>query len=568
MTDEAIKLLMIEDDMVDRMAFERAVKAQGLPYDYACVSSVAAGKEALRSNNFDVVISDFRLGDGTAFDVIDEVASHVPIILVTGAGGEEIAVKAMKAGAADYLIKDVEGNYLKTLPLTVANTMKAKATEKELQRYHQELERLVQELKKTNAQLRQEIAHRKRAEQELLESMETSANIVETIPSGLFIFQHSPPSEFFLVDANPEAERIFGMDFEPWLGQELVEIWPNARTQGLNKGFQSVIETGQAFKLDQGVYKRGDLTRFFRIRAFRIPGELLGMAFEDVTDRTNAELELRRAHEELERRVEDRTAGLTKKNEELQEEIRRRERAEKLLVRASRMGAMAQMASGVVENFANLLNGITTGAQEALGSLGPTNESGTRVALERILNSARRGAETANHLREFARAGAEPDASHTFEVFDLTDAVREAVQLCKFWLKNRADEQGVEITLNLQLTKGCFISGEEGEVVEVVVNLLRNAAEALPRGGTIKIKTFLDESDSVMWMEDSGVGIPQVDLPKIFDPFWTSKESRAGMGLTTSFGIIRRHGGSIRITSHQGKGTRVWVRIAHVGPPA
>ena len=131
------KVLLIEDDKTDQMAFKRLVQEQNLPYDYTIAGSVAQVKEILNSlggsssGGFDIVISDYSLGDGTAFDILN-LAINVPVIFVTGAGDEEIAVKAWKAGAYDYLVKDYERNYLKTLPITVENAVKYKQTEAKL----------------------------------------------------------------------------------------------------------------------------------------------------------------------------------------------------------------------------------------------------------------------------------------------------------------------------------------------------------------------------------------------------------------------------------------------------
>ena len=110
------KILLVEDDKVDRMAFERFVKREGLPYDYQIAGSVAEARGSLAGAIRRRAI-DYLLGDGTAFDLFDEIQDS-PVV-ITGSGDEEIAVQAMKAGASDYLIKDPEGNYLKTLPMTV-----------------------------------------------------------------------------------------------------------------------------------------------------------------------------------------------------------------------------------------------------------------------------------------------------------------------------------------------------------------------------------------------------------------------------------------------------------------
>ncbi len=131
MENTRYKILLIEDDRLDQMAFKRMLEEEELPYDCTVAGSVSEARDILSLGRFDVVISDYSLGDGTAFDIID-LALNTPIILVTGVGNEEIATKAWKAGAYDYLIKDHEQNYLKTVPITIENAVKHKRMESRL----------------------------------------------------------------------------------------------------------------------------------------------------------------------------------------------------------------------------------------------------------------------------------------------------------------------------------------------------------------------------------------------------------------------------------------------------
>ena len=126
------KILLVEDNQLDQMAFKRFVKKNAIPYDCTVSGSVSEARQVLGAKEFDIIIADHSLGDGTALDIL-ELAPSTPVIVVTGAGDEETAVKAWKAGAYDYLVKDVTQNYLKAIPITVENAIRHKVIEKKLQ---------------------------------------------------------------------------------------------------------------------------------------------------------------------------------------------------------------------------------------------------------------------------------------------------------------------------------------------------------------------------------------------------------------------------------------------------
>ena len=132
MKNERYKILLIEDDKLDQMAFKRLVEGENLPYDYKIAGSVSEAQDILQSERYDVIISDYSLGADTAFDILDLV-KNTPVILVTGVGDEDVAIKAWKAGAYDYLIKDLNRNYLKAVPITVENAVRHKRTKEKLQ---------------------------------------------------------------------------------------------------------------------------------------------------------------------------------------------------------------------------------------------------------------------------------------------------------------------------------------------------------------------------------------------------------------------------------------------------
>jgi len=133
------KLLLIEDNKLDRMAFKRFIETAGLPYDYTVAGSASQALEILESEQFDVIISDYSLGDGTALDILD-FAKNIPIIVVTAADAEETAVNAWKAGAYDYIAKDFGLDYLQAIPRIIESAVNRKKIEDALNRKQKNLE--------------------------------------------------------------------------------------------------------------------------------------------------------------------------------------------------------------------------------------------------------------------------------------------------------------------------------------------------------------------------------------------------------------------------------------------
>jgi len=139
MSAKTIKLLFIEDDTIDQMAFKRFVSQENLPYDCTIISSIEEAEKCILKNHFDVIITDYNLDGGTAFDVI-ELMKEIPIIFITGQNNAEVAAKAMKAGAYDFLVKDIDRDYLKVIPITVENAIKHKSMEDRIRKLSRAVE--------------------------------------------------------------------------------------------------------------------------------------------------------------------------------------------------------------------------------------------------------------------------------------------------------------------------------------------------------------------------------------------------------------------------------------------
>lgn len=144
-----IRLLLLEGNEIDRIAFEWSVRQEQLPYDFVVADSVSEAKKIINAGKIGVIISDYRLVDGTVFDIL-ALKTDIPVIIVTATGSEEIAVKALKSGASDYLVKDIEKSYLKTLPSTIDNAMQNMNAKITLKKAEQTLRLWAGELEEMN----------------------------------------------------------------------------------------------------------------------------------------------------------------------------------------------------------------------------------------------------------------------------------------------------------------------------------------------------------------------------------------------------------------------------------
>jgi len=229
-----------------------------------------------------------------------------------------------------------------------------------------------------------------------------------------------------------------------------------------------------------------------------------------------------------------------------------------------RIKAVAELASGVAHNFNNLLQIVMGGAQMALSYLRQGNLAKIEKNMEQIVDSCRLGAETVKRLQDFSRLRGDR-AIVKGRVFDLSQTVKHAIEMTEPWWKTKPQRDGIRLALNLKLDPDCLIKGKENEVFEVTVNLIKNAVEAMPDGGEIRIRSFEQDDKVILEVQDSGTGISSSDLRKVFDPFWTTKGFRGtGMGLSSSKGIIKDHAGQISVSSAVGEGSTFSVSF----PPA
>ncbi len=229
---------------------------------------------------------------------------------------------------------------------------------------------------------------------------------------------------------------------------------------------------------------------------------------------------------------------------------------------SEKLTALGQVAGGIAHDFNNLLQAIL-GYSQLMGK----NLSNTEVVkrgLSVIETAATGGAETVRRIQKFARL--RPD--EPFISVELNQVVQDAIAITRPRWEERVAKGGVPLRLDLRLTPLPAVMGRPSELNEVITNLILNAIDAMPQGGTLSISTRPEGSEHVVLaVADTGMGMPEHVRKRVFDPFFTTKgEVGTGLGLSVSYSIIQRHSGEMRVESEPGRGT-VFTIVLPVGTP-
>ena len=233
------------------------------------------------------------------------------------------------------------------------------------------------------------------------------------------------------------------------------------------------------------------------------------------------------------------------------DDVTDRAELEKRLVQADKLTSIGLLAAGVAHEVNTPLAVISNYAQMLAKQVG--NDDQKSRMLDKIAKSTFRASEIVNGLLNFSRT-----STTDFGPVDLNRVVQETLSLVEHQLKNA----GVEVRAALDPVLGP-IHANAGKLQQVFLNLFLNARDAMESGGVLEIKTSAEDSVARVEVSDTGHGIAQENLHRIYDPFFTTKATRkgTGLGLSVSYGIIQEHGGTIEVFSRPAGGTRFQVEL-------
>ncbi|HEX3142457.1 MAG TPA: PAS domain S-box protein [Pyrinomonadaceae bacterium] len=243
--------------------------------------------------------------------------------------------------------------------------------------------------------------------------------------------------------------------------------------------------------------------------------------------------------------VDGETTGVLGIAHDITEQKEERDRA----ARADKLRALGQLASGVAHDFNNSLAAILGRAQLILRRV---KDEELLRSLGIIVTAAEDAAATVRRIQTFARKSVATE----LEMLDVGNLMRDAIEFTRTRWQNEALAAGIDINVTLQADPECFTLGNASELREVFVNLIVNAVDAMPNGGSLKLCCRREDDRIKLRFADTGTGIKEEIRERIFEPFYTTKGVHGtGLGLAVSYGIIERHGGMISVESQLGKGS-------------
>ena len=232
-----------------------------------------------------------------------------------------------------------------------------------------------------------------------------------------------------------------------------------------------------------------------------------------------------------------------------------RKQLEEELVRTQRLRAAGELSAGISHNLNNILSGIL-GPAQLLKRM--TEDPDILLETDQIISSAQRARDLVHRLHLSVR-GIQDDRLHSISVNEIA---REAIRMTSPRWKDEPESRGVDIEVITQFGEIPPIRGTESGLHEIFTNLIFNAVDAMPQGGTISIESRVVEESVQISFADTGIGMDEETRSRIFEPFFTTKmDIGTGLGLSTVYNTVELWGGEIELESTPDKGTRLAFRF-------
>jgi signal transduction histidine kinase/DNA-binding response OmpR family regulator len=585
----AVKVLIIDDSPDDQLIYRRALsKATETNYDLIEAEDGDRGIARLEADGPDCVLLDYSLPGRNGLEVLKRIRQKypfVPVAMLTGQGNETVAVAAMHEGAQNYITKST------ITPESIERVIRVSIEHCGMQRRIHEQRA---SLEAANRSLEAEIATRRHAEKETeaqLERLSLLHHITRAIGERQdldSIFQVVVRSmedqlsvEFAclcLYDRGEQTLKLARVGLKnDALARDLLAA-DNARLSVTENGLSRSVNGEFVYEPDiadsvvpfQRSLARAGL-RSLVLAPLQVENQIVGilvLARSKLHGFSEGECDFVR---QLSEHVAL-AAHHVQLYGALQQAYDKLRQTQQAVMQHERLRAVGQMASGIAHDINNALSPVALYTQALLDS--ERNLSArARGYLETTQRAIEDVAHTVARLRDFYR---QREVQSALVPVQLNQLSQHAVDLTRARWFDMSQQRGIVIHAKTELAKDLpAVMGTESEIREALVNLILNAVDAMPEGGTITVRTKLGqnkEGKGTVRVEvaDTGAGMSEETRRHCLEPFFTTKGERGtGLGLAMVYGIAQRHGAQIEIDSELGKGTTVsMVFLAPATPVA
>ena len=359
-------------------------------------------------------------------------------------------------------------------------------------------------------------------QEKLRESEARFKAVFDNMSSGVVVLKTvSDGDDFIVLNLNRALRKIEKIhDKEIVTNKTLFEILPFYRKSDILEGFRRVWRTGNP-ESGSITFQVGDKPSGWRdYYVYRLPSMEIVAIFEDMTEKKKAERE----------------------QKVLQEQV----------LMSQKLESIGAFAGGIAHNFRNILQAIS-GNTEYL-ELVCAEKPDIADLTTNIHDSVDKGVDLINNLLHFSRRGGE----YQKVVLDLSEVIRQTHDIIAKVLN-----RNIEVSLNLD--KNLFAKGSRSLLSQVFMNLYSNANDAMPNGGKLTVEAKRKGNTVLAVVSDTGIGMDEKTMEKIFEPFFTLKEvgKGTGLGLSSVHGIVEEHGGSITVLSKPNKGTTFRISLPY-----
>jgi two-component system, NtrC family, sensor kinase len=318
------------------------------------------------------------------------------------------------------------------------------------------------------------------------------------------------------------------------------------------RGAESIFRPIEKMTAVVRAEQAGERRRIGPVKSEDEIGEL-ARQFDTMLDLLQARNEqVRAAADSLETKVEQRTCELKEQNVRLERTIDLLRQTRQQLVIAEKLAALGELTAGVAHEINNP-TAVILGNMDIIASELGEHAEPVRTEIDLIVQQVYRIRAIVDQLLRYSRSTSRPEA---LQELDVNEIIENTLVLVRHELAAKA----AKVERRLEATSRVRMNAQE--LQQVLVNLIVNAAHAIPTEGTIRLSTReWSRGGVVIGVEDDGEGIPPALLDRVFDPFYTTRHQGSGLGLSVSFGLIRQYGGQLTVASEQGKWTRfeIWL---------